>query len=136
MRNNSYVVSVSLGTGCYRHIQINGNSTLEELHSAILMLLNLMMTMPMPFHDKQEWDSQGAFYADSLEDERRHTSDYILNHFEFEKGDKFKYLFDFGASWVFQCKVLREENKVVDEPKVIKLVGEAPPQYDFDDDEL
>lgn len=137
LRNNSYVVSVSLGTGCYRHIQINGNSTLEELHSAILDAFEFDDDHAHAFFmTNREWDSQGAFYADSLEDERRHTSDYILNHFEFEKGDKFKYLFDFGASWVFQCKVLREENKVVGEPKVIKLVGEAPPQYDFDDDEL
>lgn len=32
----SYVISVSVMPGCYRHIQISGNSTLLELHAAIL----------------------------------------------------------------------------------------------------
>ncbi|NLN04689.1 MAG: plasmid pRiA4b ORF-3 family protein [Clostridiaceae bacterium] len=136
MRNNSYVISVSLGTGCYRHIQINGNSTLEELHSAILDAFEFDDDHAHAFFmTNKEWDTQGAFYADFLDDERRHTSDYILNNFNFEKDDKFKYVFDFGANWVFQCKVLREENTVVDEPKVIKLVGEAPLQYGYDGDD-
>ena len=33
--NVSYVISVSSGTGCYRHIQISGDSTLFGLHGAI-----------------------------------------------------------------------------------------------------
>ena len=32
----SYVISVSLGTGCYRHIQISKSATLYKLHEAIL----------------------------------------------------------------------------------------------------
>ena len=32
----SFVISVSLGTGCYRHIQISANATLYKLHQAIL----------------------------------------------------------------------------------------------------
>ncbi len=32
----SYVISVSLGTGCYRHIQISAGATLNKLHKAIL----------------------------------------------------------------------------------------------------
>ena len=32
----SYVISVSVGTGCYRHIQISKNATLYKLHEAIL----------------------------------------------------------------------------------------------------
>ena len=32
----SYVISVSLGTGCYRHIQLSKTATLYKLHEAIL----------------------------------------------------------------------------------------------------
>jgi len=32
----SYVISVSLGTGCYRHIKISSSATLFRLHQAIL----------------------------------------------------------------------------------------------------
>lgn len=34
--SGSYVISVSYGTGCYRHIQIGANDTLSDLHKAIL----------------------------------------------------------------------------------------------------
>lgn len=135
MRSNSYVISVSLGTGCYRHIQINGNSTLEELHQVILDAFEFDDDHAHAFFmTNREWDTQGAFYASFLEDMRRYTSDYILNHFDFEKGDKFKYVFDFGDNWVFQCKILREENSVVESPVVLKSVGVAPLQYGYDED--
>lgn len=32
----SYVISVSAGTGCYRHIQISDGATLCQLHTAII----------------------------------------------------------------------------------------------------
>lgn len=32
----SYVISVSAGTGCYRHIQISKTATLHKLHKAII----------------------------------------------------------------------------------------------------
>ncbi len=32
----SYVISVSAGTGCYRHIQISKTATLHRLHKAII----------------------------------------------------------------------------------------------------
>ena len=32
----SYVISVSAGTGCYRHIQISDGATLCGLHTAII----------------------------------------------------------------------------------------------------
>ena len=48
---------------------------------------------------------------------------------------KFKYLFDFGDEWRFQCKVLKIIEKVTEEPIVIKVKGEAPEQYpDWGDD--
>lgn len=32
----SYVISVSVGTGCYRHIQISKSATFYKLHKAII----------------------------------------------------------------------------------------------------
>ena len=33
---SSYIISVSAGKGCYRHIQINQSATLYKLHQAII----------------------------------------------------------------------------------------------------
>ena len=45
------------------------------------------------------------------------------------KGQKFKYVFDFGDEWEFQCKVLRELEEDAKTPLVIRSVGESPEQY-------
>ena len=46
-----------------------------------------------------------------------------------EKGKRFKYIFDFGDEWTFQCKVLRVQEGGMQGAKVIKAVGDAPEQY-------
>jgi hypothetical protein len=45
-------------------------------------------------------------------------------------GKQFKYLFDFGDEWRFQCKVLQLIEGEVDDPEVVRSVGEAPKQYE------
>ena len=35
-KNISYIISVSVGTGCYRHLRISGCETLNDLAEAIL----------------------------------------------------------------------------------------------------
>ena len=39
----SYVISVSAGTGCYRHIQISKTATLHRLHKAIRLSMYLIL---------------------------------------------------------------------------------------------
>ena len=56
------------------------------------------------------------------------------------KGDAFGYWFDFGDDWWHQINVMDVQEKAGHEkyPKVIKCVGESPPQYvhwDEEDDE-
>ena len=54
-----------------------------------------------------------------------------------KKGDKFKYLFDFGDEWRFQCRVMQELEEKTRNSRVIKSVGDSPAQYpDWDDEEL
>ena len=50
---------------------------------------------------------------------------------------KFKYLFDFGDEWRFQCRVMRELEEKTKSFRVIKAVGDPPAQYPgWDDEEL
>ena len=48
-------------------------------------------------------------------------------------GTKFKYVFDFGEEWSFQCKVLRVLEEPCGKPAVIRSIGEAPEQYPEED---
>ena len=45
----SYVISVSAGTGCYRHIQISKSATLYKLHQAILRAFDFQDDCAMRF---------------------------------------------------------------------------------------
>ncbi|WP_370784771.1 IS1096 element passenger TnpR family protein [Ruminococcus callidus] len=46
-----------------------------------------------------------------------------------QKDDKFKFVFDFGDDWEFQCRVLRIIDEDTDEAMMIRVVGESPEQY-------
>lgn len=59
----------------------------------------------------------------------------VFRNWILKKGDQFKRIFDFGDDWRFKCKVLRlfkEDVEDVDGARVLKEVGRAPKQYNFD----
>lgn len=135
----SFVISVSLGKGCYRHIQISENATFYDLHEAILDAFGFDDDHAHVFFmDNRWWSPFGQICSadaiDEDEDEDTLASDECVLY-GLKKGQAFKYLFDFGYEWRFQCKVLRVIDKQTEYARVIKQVGEAPAQYpDWDDD--
>lgn len=127
----SYVISVSIGTGCYRHIQIANGATLYQLHTAIIDTFDFYCDEYMAhafFMDNRFWSPKDAFFSDGVDDMLRCTSKYTLKKLKVHSGDKFKYLFDFEEEHRIQCKVLRELPEDTPEAKVIRSVGEDPQQ--------
>ena len=58
----SYVVSVSIGTGCYRHIRISKTATLLKLHKAILNAFDFEDDHAHAFFmDNHYWSDNAAF---------------------------------------------------------------------------
>lgn len=132
----SYVISVSLGTGCYRHIQISGSSTLLELHGAILDAFQFDDDHAHAFFmDNVKWSDWDCYYAEGIEEYCRTTGKYTLEQAGLYKGKQFKYVFDFGDEWTFQCKVLRVVEESTVKPKIIRSKGKAPDQYGGWEDE-
>lgn len=130
----SYVISVSIATGCYRHIQISASATLFRLHQVILKAFEFDDDhMHAFFMDNKRWSDWDCFVSSKSEPADRLTKRYSLQKAGLTKGKKFLYLFDFGDEWVFQCKVLRELEDQTDVPCVIRCVGEAPKQYPDDE---
>lgn len=128
--SQSYVISVSLYPGCYRHIQISGGSTLEELHLAIQEAFSFDNDHAYAFFmDNAKWSRNDCYYAEGIEEGYRTANQYSLEQVGMEKGKRFKYIFDFGDEWTFQCKVLRVQEGGMQGAKVIKAVGDAPEQY-------
>lgn len=131
----SYVISVSVGTGCYRHIQISANATLYKLHQAIINAFDFDDDHEHAFFmDNHIWMPDQMYVSTKLEPGDRSTKKYTLKKLGLKKGMAFKYVFDFGDEWRFQCKVLRELDEKTDIPCVIRSVGESPMQYLDDED--
>ena len=127
----SYVISVSAGTGCYRHIQISDGATLCELHTAIIDAFDFYCDEYMAhafFMDNRFWSPKDAFFSDGIDDMLRSTSKYTLKKLKVHSGGKFKYLVDFEEEHRIQCKVLHELQENTSEAHVIRSVGEDPQQ--------
>ena len=133
---SSFVISVSAGTGCYRHIQISKSETLYRLHKAIIQAFDFDDDHEHAFFmDNKCWSRNAPFFSCKVGNANKLTKRTKLNELSLKKGDQFKYLFDFGDEWVFQCKVLREVDAPTDIPGIIRSVGESPEQYpSFEDD--
>lgn len=131
--NQSLVISVSLGTGCYRHIRISADATLRDLSDAILATFGFYNDhMHMFCMDNQTWNSRDAYYSDTRElrePASRGTGKVKLGQLALEQGHRFRYVFDFGEEWNFQCRVLRLLEEGTDEPTVVRSKGVAPEQY-------
>lgn len=135
----SYVISVSLYTGCYRHIRIKENATLWQLHEVILSAFEFDDDhLHAFFLDNRIWSPERAYFSERTDIGDKLTKSCTLKKAGLKQGDTFKYLFDFGDEWVFQCRVLRRIEEVTDIPCIVRSVGEPPEQYpdtDFYDDE-
>ena len=126
----SYVISVSAGTGCYRHIQISKSATLYKFHEAILDAFEFIDDHAHAFFmDNKAWSQSDAYYSMKMDGHERLTKGRKLEKLKLTKGSQFKYVFDFGEEWRFQCKVLRELEEDTKLPIVVREVGEPPEQY-------
>ena len=126
----SFILSVSLGKGCYRHIRIGAGEALYSLSRAILNAFEFEDDHAHAFFmDNHMWSPADAYHAPYLE-EGRSTGAYRLADLDLEPGMLFKYVFDFGDEWVFQCKVLQILPQDTLTAVVVRSAGQPPSQYD------
>lgn len=88
-----------------------------------------------PFLDNRAWSEWDCYYVEGIESGYRTTKKHKLDQIGLHQGMKFKYIFDFGDEWTFQCKVLQVLEEDTDAPVVIRSKGDAPEQYpDWEDE--
>ena len=130
----SYLLSVSLVTGCYRHIRIPASATLLDLHTAILNAFGLDDGQAHAFFlNNRFWSKSDSYVGRRSVLKGRYTSGYALGEMGLSVGKQFKYLFDFDAEWRFQCKVLGVLEEA-GETRVVRSVGDSPPRYGAPED--
>ncbi len=126
----SYIISVSLYTGCYRHIQISAKATLYNLHQAILDAFEFDdLDFHAFFMDNIMWSFEHTYHANVSDNGNPKTRDMVLERLNLETGHKFRYLFDSQNRSCCQCKLLRETAEDTAAPRVIRSAGAAPNQF-------
>jgi len=137
----SFVISVSLESGCYRHIQISNHALLSDLSDEILDAFGFVDDHAHGFFmDNRAYSYRNCFYKPGIDAYAPTTDSFTLEDAGVCTGLKFKYVFDFGEDWTFQCRVLKELEIKTKVPLVVRSKGNAPEQYpdwswEYDDDE-
>lgn len=134
----SYVLSVKLYPGCYKHIQIDSSATFDALAHAILDAFSFDYDHLYAFFmSGKKWDHYGDVLAPSESefDEALSDSDYCLSDYRLTKGIPFVLVYDFGAEWTFTISPLWTIPEATKDFKIIKEVGSNPSQYGDDDED-
>jgi hypothetical protein len=128
-----------------RTIQIRGDQTLEELHEAIFDAFGRDDPHMYEFQTgKRPMDPKGPRYVLPMaagEDFGPPVAGTVdtttLDQMGLKKGRQFGYWFDFGDDWHHQIGVVQIEDGPGEGkyPRVVKRVGESPPQYPNWDEE-
>lgn len=134
--NKSYVISVSLFTGCYRHIRISADDTLADLHSAILDAFGFIDDQAHAFFmDNKAWSGADSYSSLSLGGHHRPTQKHALLSLGLVPGKAFKYVFGFDDGCHFQLKVLKVLEESTDRSAVIRQKGDAHTQHAWNKDD-
>jgi len=121
-----------------RTIEIQGNQTLENLHYGIFGAFEREEEHMYEFQigGRGPNDPNSKRYGSS-EDEDGKASKITIESLKLKTDDIFGYCFDFGDEWWHQINVIsiKKDMPIGNYPKVIKKVGESPPQYPDIEDE-
>jgi len=135
----------------YRVIEASENCTFDDLHEAIFQafdrfddhLYSFFITGKDTKNTRNIYDSpeithpQNSEYTMGFGKRKKSAAKARIGDAGLNKKDVFHYLFDFGDDWWHRILVqdIGETKSKKKHMKIIKSVGESPPQYpDYDDD--
>jgi hypothetical protein len=135
----------------YRTIEVSENCTFDDFHDAIFQafdrydyhLYSFFITRKDSNNMRTIYDAPEITHPQNVEDimgfgkRRKSTAKTRIRDAGLKEKDVFHYLFDFGDDWWHRIRVqnVSETNSKKKHIKLIKSVGESPPQYPEDDDD-
>ena len=126
-----------------RTFEIEGTDTLDDLHMEIQRGFDWDNDhMYSFFLSDRIWDRQNEYSGNplgehmpaSFGDISKPAGETEIGDLALEKGSVFKYLFDYGDEIVHNIEIVdiyENENPEAVFPKLIRSIGEAPPQYEW-----
>ncbi len=135
-QKNAYVFRVALAddSEVYSDILIREDQTFEDLHAVIFEAFNREDEHLYCF----DVGGTRIFSHDyGVEDDELDAAKTKLKNMDFEVGDGFDYLFDFGDEWWHDIELLEitPVESDVEYPLILSTHGEIPAQYENDEEE-
>ena len=124
-----------------RDLEVVSSRNLVDLAKAIVSAFEFGFDHAFGFYSNLKGPSSGTSYelfADMGEETRSRSVKRTRVAEAFPHvGQNMLFLFDYGDDWRFVVEVLENGNKEpgVRYPRVLKSVGESPPQYDVSDED-
>ena len=140
-QEGTYTFKVALDKNLYRIIAMDAQSTLEDLHDAIQAIYKFDDDHLYAFFmDNVAWSQSGDAYFDPRGemDDQKPADLFKLGELGLYLQKAFLYVFDFGDNWQFHITVEAIESTTSETNKGYRLIetkGEAPAQYDWEDEE-
>lgn len=151
MRLYQFRVSIIGIPKLYRIIEASENCTFDDFHDAIFQafdrydyhLYSFFITLNDTKDVRTIYDAPEITHPQNLEDimgfgkRKKSTANTRICDVGLNEHDVFHYLFDFGDDWWHRIRVqnINETKSKKKHIKLIKSVGESPPQYpNYDDD--
>jgi len=128
----NYRFKVSLSKKVWRSVELSAHHDLANLHAIIQEAFKFNDDhLYCFFIDGKLWSRRR--FASPLDDEGPYVTGVRVGDLGLEKSQKFLYLFDYGASWLFQVELeeISRKGPGLVEPQVVAAHGESPEQYPF-----
>jgi hypothetical protein len=155
MKQYQFKVSIMGLPKVYRVIEASGNCTFDDLHDAIFAafdrydehLYSFFITKSDSKSRRSIMQAPEITHPEAMEDfmgfgkKTRSTANTTIDDVQLEVKDLFHYLFDFGDDWWHRIRVesITESSSGKKSVRIVKSVGQSPPQYpeyvDEDEDE-
>ncbi|MBU3129827.1 plasmid pRiA4b ORF-3 family protein [Clostridium tagluense] len=128
-RSGVYTFKVSLSKSLWRKIRMSHRNTFEDLHLAIQSAFNFDNDHLYDFYIGGNRRTAKITYAGNPQEGI--VDDITIGEASLYKGQKIKYLFDFGDQWEFNIIVTDiDKNATLHiQPEVIESKGQSPEQY-------
>jgi len=134
-RDGAYYFKVSLGKP-WRRIAIPAKSDLDDLAECIIRAFDFEGDHLYGFQFAAGDGHQVRVEHPEIDDAETHTDELAIGELPLNERQSMQFQYDFGANWQFnvQLERIEPEGAKISRPTIVESRGEAPAEYEFDDE--
>ncbi len=130
-RTGVYTFKVSLSKKLWRKISVSHKHSLDDLHLTIQEAFDFDNDHLYAFFIGGTISTGKPIYCADAQDEGATAEETTIADLNLYKGEKLRYLFDFGDNWKFDVELINidKDSVLPTKPEIVEAKGESPEQY-------